>query len=251
MIKKIIKSLPIFKKFIQYHNPELINLIDSSGIVLSKDSIIIDVGASVGITIDYFLQFEKDINIYSFEPTSDLVFLLKNKYIDQPNIKIFDIALSDRIGEIEFYTSEFSYTNSIYKPNIDLYNKYNDNLAELLSKSKIQKCKLETFTNWYNENLSGQTIDLMKIDVQGSEYEVLNGGIEVIRDNVKAIAIELQYLPFYEKSVPFYEQIKLLYDNNFFIYSYYDFNKMTNNQLLENNALLLNKKFYSEILKKK
>jgi hypothetical protein len=113
-----------------------------------------------------------------------------------------------------------------------------------LSKGKSEKCKLELFSNWYQNSIPETTIDLMKIDVQGAEYDVISGGLDVITKDVKAITVEMQYLDFYENSKPFYELMKLLYENDFFIFSFFENNKKSNLQILENNALFLNKRFY-------
>ena len=49
---------------------------------------------------------------------------------------------------------------------------------------------------------------MLKIDVQGVEYKVLNGGVNTIIKKVKAISIEMQDINFYENSKMFYEPVK-------------------------------------------
>lgn len=245
-LKKKIKSIPAIKKFVGYHNPGLYDVLSQVGLLNSQIKMVIDVGANTGQTIAFFREFTPNAIIYSFEPTKMLVNDLKTRYGKDKSVNIIDIALSDSEGSCELYTSSFSATNSLLKPDVGLYKEFYPELSIKLSNSNSETCKIDTFNNWYTNNLKDSEIDIMKIDVQGAEYNVIKGGVDIIRNNVKAVIIEIQYQAFYKDCVPFYEVLKILYENGYYLYTLFDANKKSNLQLLENNVLLLNKKFFNE-----
>ena len=236
----MIKNLPKVKKFISFHNPSGEDIIRSLGLLNKENPLVIDVGANTGQTIDSILSINPAAEIYSFEPTPGLVGGLIERYKENKNVKISDIALSDRKGELDFFTSEFSPTNSLLEPNTKIYAELDSVLYKTLSDSKKVKVKADTFDEWYLKNGNSRLIDLMKIDTQGTEYEVLKGSILNLKTNIKAVCIELQFLPFYKGCNPFYESIKLLYENGFVLFSLYENNKRSNMQLVESNGLFIN-----------
>jgi len=243
-IKKSIKKVPLVKEFIRYHNPGLMDMIKYTRIIDKENPVFIDVGANMGQSIDLFLNSYPHSKIYSFEPTIRLLSRLKKRYNNYSNIHIVDVALSDFDGETVFYTSDFSPTNSLFKPNIIKYEEQESSITNILEKTKEEKCMVKTFSNWYKENMIDEQIDLMKIDVQGAEYNVLSGCKEILSKKIKAVTVELQYLDFYTGSKMFFEVIDLMYNNNFFLYNFFENNKTSKNQLLENNAFFINKSYF-------
>jgi FkbM family methyltransferase len=239
-IYRLLKKIPKVKRFITYHNPNLAELIRSLGLLNKQNPIVIDIGANTGQTIDEILTINPTAEIYSFEPTPNLIFGLKNKYNGKSNIRIIDFALANKQAELDFYTSEFSPTNSLLEPDIKLYSEFDSILSKALANSQKVKVKVDTFDNWYSSNGNSAKIDLMKIDTQGTEYEVLKGSLANLKTNIKAVSLEFQYLPFYKNSLPFYETMKLLYENGFILYSFFEKKQKANMQLLENNGLFIN-----------
>ncbi len=248
-ISRIIKKIPRIKRFLNFHNPGIKQLIENVGILSIDNPLIIDVGANTGQTIELIFSLNKKSEIYSFEPTAKLATYLKSKYKNFSNVHIFDLAISDELGESDLYTSEFSATNSLLAPDVNLYQKFNNNLSTILSATEKMRCKVSTLDNWYKENIPDmRNIDLLKIDTQGTEYNVLKGAKDILHSRVKSVIVEFQYISFYLNSQPFYKIIEILYENGYYLFSFFENNKKTNLQLIENNALFLNKSFFSESL---
>ena len=245
MLNKLLLNLPPVKRFRNKYNPSLNYLLKSIGVKLNEKSIVIDVGANIGQTIDFFLSLNKSIRIHSFEPTLGLYKELLSRYGNYNNIKIYPVALSDFIGKANLYTSEYSPTNSLLKPNLQNYRVFNSSLAETLQKENYQECEVNKLDNWLKLNLrKDDIIEFCKTDTQGNDYKVLKGGEKSISKFVKIISIEMQYLQFYNGAEPFYNIFKLLYENDFYLFNYYANSKIGGIQLIENNALFLNSKFY-------
>ena len=77
--------------------------------VIGKNNpIIFDIGAHEGQSILFFSKLFPDAFIYSFEPDPDTFKILSN--ISSENLKLENIALSDKTGETSFYKNSISHT---------------------------------------------------------------------------------------------------------------------------------------------
>lgn len=141
-----------------------------------KDEVtILDVGANIG---KYALLcntiFESRCIIYAFEPTAFAFDTLKKKTINLHNIKSYNVGLGDSIKVVEiFYNSLGSVQSSIV-----------DNVTTKFKES----INLTTIDDFCNINQI-KKIHILKIDVEGYEYNVLKGGLERI-NNVDYIQFE-------------------------------------------------------------
>jgi len=244
LMKNILKRLPPIKKFIRKHNLDLYYIFKKIGYYPDNLSVIIDVGANVGQTIEYYLNINRRINIYSFEPTKNLFNDLKKKYKGKENIHLFEIALSDYKGSTELFTSEYSATNSIFNFDLETYRSLNSPITDKISKTGKQICIVDTLDNLITERkLIVNKIDILKIDNQGSEYNTITGALNTLK-GIKMVILELQYLNFYLGVKPFYETIKLLYENEFYLLTPFAINRISDIQWIESDAVFLNKKFF-------
>ena len=245
-VKKFLKKIPFVKNQIRkFKGPTLKEYLELMPSVSNKNPIIIDVGANQGQTIDFMLSLFSAPQIYSFEPTISLFKELMLKYKDLENVHIFDLALSESNGCIEFQTSGFSPTNSILHPDLDLYRKYDDQLKlceTFKNTSKSINVATQTFNSWYHENINGIFIDVFKSDTQGFDYNVLKGAKDALK-NIGCIIVELQFMNFYQNSVPYYKICELLYDHEFILYAFTNMNRYKRtHQILESDAIFVNKK---------
>jgi hypothetical protein len=88
--------------------------------ILSENNIIIDVGANVGQKTDLFLSLKKNSRILLFEPYKKYFKILKNKYSNNKNIKLFNIGVGNLNKIKPFYftkTREHQYAFSYKKAN--------------------------------------------------------------------------------------------------------------------------------------
>ena len=130
----------------------------------------IDIGANVGLWArDLCKIFER---VELFEPVKQNIECLKKNLEVFSNFKIYDCALSNSNGLKDIYIDEKgSGNNSFIKPE-------KDNVKS----EKIKIMKLDDFN--FNE------IDYIKIDVQFHELEVIEGGINTLKNNNPVLCIE-------------------------------------------------------------
>lgn len=135
--------------------------------LVAKNATILDVGANIGY---YSIMLAKHASVgmvYSFEPSSrehDL--LLKNISINAlQNIKPFKQALGAKVGTEKLFIDELNYgANS---------------LLETSHTRQFEQVNVSTIDEIIQRE-GATTVNLIKIDVEGWEYEVLKGAQKVI-----------------------------------------------------------------------
>lgn len=151
-----------------------INAMKFASSKLANEPIIFDVGANVGSWTKEALDIFNNPKCYLFEPSSILTSRLQERYSENSNIKYFAIGLSDKEGELKLYNSGDSTATSFP-------------LEDELSYEFI---KVNTINNICKQEGINE-ISYLKIDVEGNEYNILNGCIEMIQSNkIKFIQFE-------------------------------------------------------------
>lgn len=127
---------------------------------------ILDIGCNTGQFYKDIKQIFPDAYYYLIDGNDKCEEAIKSLNVD------YSIALlSDSVKDIDFYTriSEPTCTgNSIYRENTIFYDD-----DQIFIEKKI--------TTTLNYLLAGKVFDLIKIDVQGSEMDIINGAIEIIK----------------------------------------------------------------------
>jgi FkbM family methyltransferase len=186
-----------FVKFISYSIIELIDkyihkkkIIFYLEEILNKPKLIIDVGAHKGSYTDLFLKFNNKSQMYLFEPNPYLYKNLHIKYIRKKNFKIFNYGIGEKQSKEKFLINKNSdYVSSFSKINqksryLLIRNLVFGSLVNKIEKKKVLIKKLDSLTF-----LKNKKIDLLKIDVEGYEEKVVNGGSKILR-NTKVLLIE-------------------------------------------------------------
>lgn len=123
---------------------------------LSKSSIIFDIGGYVGQwTSDIYSRYQS--KIYVFEPVDEYYKFIKNRFEYNSDIYVIHAGLGSR---------------DRYE-NINIYNENSSTYDHGKSKiSKSEKIRIIDIKK-YIDNQKISHIDLMKINIEGAEYEVL------------------------------------------------------------------------------
>jgi FkbM family methyltransferase len=135
--------------------------------------LIIDIGAHIGDSAILVKTINSRSRVYSFEPNpSTYMELSRNsrKY----RFHAYNFALGDKEGTMTLYDTANGYSSpfaSVYKSVVETVHH---------TKTNKYKIKITTLDKFYENNLTGQSIDLLKIDVEGYEYKVLLGAKKLI-----------------------------------------------------------------------
>jgi FkbM family methyltransferase len=164
-IKKIIRLSPV--PLTQNHKYDLLTRKIMRNI-LQKNSNTIDVGCHKGEVLDWIIQIAPNGQHFGFEPIPDLFVRLANKYRSAPNCHMVEVALSDHIGRTSF---NYVTTNPAYS---GIKRRKYDRKDEKDVQIEVQ---LNTLDNIID---ASTPIRLIKIDVEGAEWQVLNGAKSLI-----------------------------------------------------------------------
>ena len=171
----------------------------------------IDVGSNTGYYSLLAGTKNPAIRVFAFEPASAPFFYLeKNVNINRlKNVKIFPLALSDSIGEVQFF--------EVHSPK-NYHNNFNLAGTGTMKGQDLPKQNFATrivptttLDNWIKtENLPG--IDLIKIDTEGTEHLILRGADHVLREQQPIIICETLFNVIEDEI----ENIMKRYDYHFF-----------------------------------
>lgn len=147
---------------------------------IKENDIILDIGANIGIFSIFASKYAKNGKIYSFEPTP-LTFKILNDNIElnnATNVKPLEIAIASKENIIDFYINEtYSNTNSIFEEKWKKKIKVNaTTLDKIIKKNNLKK------------------IDFLKMDCEGSEYDILFNCSDEILNIVNKISMEYHKL---------------------------------------------------------
>ena len=164
---------------------------------------VIDIGANDGQFARFLARNFNAEETYVFEPLTSYIPALESQASSIPNLKIFNVALSDYQGNERFYQNSYKPASSLLRVN-DLSKKEFSQTSEE-TETTVQIALLDNLLE--SENLK-QNI-FIKIDVQGVEDKVIKGG-EKIFSLAKCVLIEMSFVPLYEKQSLFEEVHSLL-----------------------------------------
>jgi FkbM family methyltransferase len=133
---------------------------------IKPEDVVLDVGANIG----YFTRILSAIvgskgRVHAFEPMPSAIRLLKKNTETLDNVTLHEVALSNKEGTSDFFITKYGDVSSFGR---DTHS----------ASAKLISVKTDTIDNIIKEEIR---IDLIKIDVEGYEYEVLMGAMETIR----------------------------------------------------------------------
>lgn len=184
---------------------------------------VLDVGANKGQTIDFFLRLNENCKIYAFEPNLTLYNRLLVKYKKFSNVGIQNAGISEHAGEKMFQENVLDYTSTFEELNLN--SKYLQNKANILGVKSADIIKNKyivnttTLSDFINEKVK-ETIDVLKIDIEGHEYAALKGLFRLnIKYPIRYIQIEEHVDDMYLNKIPFDRIKELLAANGFTIHT--------------------------------
>jgi len=161
-------SLPIYEIFLN-------KVYENENCYIKDNDIVFDIGGNIGI-FSYYAICKNAKQIHTFEPGLQQFNSIKDNIISNfPNVIGNNCAVSKTDKPITFYLDpESSVKNSTTNPSNKFY--------------QVNSINLEKYTK--DKNL--KTIDFLKIDCEGGEYDIIDSlSNEFLLNVVKKIVIEL------------------------------------------------------------
>jgi len=158
---------------------------------------ILDIGANVGQFHILCKQTFPNSYIFSIEASTNC-----ENYLKQITDQYLIAMLAKDNSEYDFFTTKYSETgtgNSIYR---ELTSFYSDDQIKIIKQKGIKLDDLFT---------EDTEFDLVKIDTQGSELDIIEGGIKLC-SKAKGILLEVS-LTQYNEGAPLYDKVIKFMDN--------------------------------------
>lgn len=199
-----------------YHHKRIVKFLNRY-----KISKLIDVGSHKGEFLNNFLKFKNIKTVYAFEPQIAIFKILSKNLKKYKNINKNNIALDSKPGKKIIYINKLSSTSTL------------SNINKKSFFLKIKKILLQNNSNLpKNYLIKTSSIDeffkkvdltdvLLKIDVEGFEYNVLLGSKKLIH-KIKYIIIEKQFFNLH-KGYNFNLSHKFMLKNNFILVKKFKF----------------------------
>lgn len=158
------------------------------------DEVIIDCGGYIGDSVEKFvLAFGNSVKkIYSFECFQDNIAKIKEKGEELTEngwtgkLIVVPYAVSDKNGRITF--NDIGNPEGGSLPDSRLTVQYNEKLAPI----NIVEVETKTIDDYLPEN---EKVTLIKMDIEGAEYEALKGAEKTIKKYQPRLAISIYHNP--------------------------------------------------------
>ena len=191
---------------------------------------VLDVGAHVGEFSTVIKNNVTDADIIMIEANPNC-----EPYLNKTGIPYQMLALSREKGEAELYVekvNEIGTGASLYRENTEYY-----------ADGKFETVKVITDSLDNLNYFEGEMIDLVKLDVQGAEYDILEGGRKTIMRS-KHVLIEVSLLE-YNLGAPQIEAVvNKMKEYGFIIEDILDYQRSSENILFQLDLLFKNSYIY-------
>jgi len=171
-VKFFIYNSPAFKTRLEGSSHER-GEVEFLQLMAAEGTNAIDIGVDAGVTTVTIAKVVGERGkVYTFDPVSGHIDTLKKNLAANglENVSIFQMAVSDKVGTINFYGGSI-----IPKENVEKSSVKTTNLDTFLTEEKVER------------------IDLINMDCEGSELLVLKGAEKTLRKNKVKIFCEIHH----------------------------------------------------------
>ena len=201
--------------------------------LLGPASIVVDVGAHHGEEIATYREMFPDAIVHAIEPTPSALDILKHDWGHDPRVRIHGYALAEHDGEATLHAYTASECNSLTP-----YAAGHRSSASVvgLAPLTVRTTSLDRLC----ASCEIASIDLLKLDTQGSELRVLAGASTLLREaRIRLIAVEVAFVTLYEHQANPEHVMMRLREAGYQLYDWYNFSYGNDGQVLFGDALFL------------
>lgn len=248
-IKYLVKKLLLFLGYSLF-NVNILKRSDDPFIIINKllpvidTKLIVDGGASIGDTSKTLSKLFPFAEVHAFEPFPKFYNILEDICKLNANIIPYHFALSDAESTDSLIINKSEGTNSLFRSDVDRDHPHHDLLVPV--------SKVDVFTKKLDNLFPTQTIDILKLDLQGGEYNALMGAMKLLTSNrIKTIICEIIFEKSYHDQKNAYDLISFIESKNFKLLNFYQchyhhgkliqadavfFHESINNTIVENSV---------------
>ena len=155
--------------------------------LIPENTAVLDIGANIGIMTVHLARSVKGVFVYGFEPMPNNINAFNRivNYFRLKNVKLFEIALGNDVGEVEMVMPVISNVRMQGLSHVVHESIPENNEGERFKVSLKMLDKMEELMN------SEKRISAIKIDIENFEFFALEGGKQLIKKNKPVVYAEL------------------------------------------------------------
>lgn len=184
---------------------------------------LLDIGAAQGIGLELWNAYLDQVSRILFEPDPDAFQQLRSTL--GHNDKAINAALWSSSCKKKLYLTKKRMCSSLYEPNLTYTSLFPD--PERWHVEEVKDIKTDTLDSF---DLS--PVDFIKIDTQGSELDILQGGVKTL-DSCLGIELEVEFVEIYKNQPLFDKVLSFMLSKNFEFFDFvveYRYNRETLNR---------------------
>ena len=177
---------------------------------LTRNISVLDVGARGGIGWPWTDFDNNFVNSILIEPDPIEAKNIQDSLSKSTNTVVLPVAFWNNICSMHLNLNKSPGTSSIFKSKLSFLDQFPD--SDRFHADKIIKVDCTTI-DYLIENKQMPQFDFAKIDIQGGELAVLEGGLNYIKSNVVGLELEVEFVQLYEKQ-PLFAEIDIFVRNS-------------------------------------
>ncbi|MBN8828234.1 MAG: FkbM family methyltransferase [Sphingobacteriia bacterium] len=157
--------------------------------------------------------------------------------------KLEPIALYDKEGEVDLHLLSASTNHSLLSPNPVFIERYN-----MVKWHEVGKCTLKatTLDKILENNQKTNIAEFIKIDTQGTEYEIFQGSLNTLTNKTSVIITEVAFCELYKGQKLFSEVEMLLRSLGFSFYGFMPIRTRAKKLLDKKDHVSMERAFYTD-----
>lgn len=159
-----------------------------------RRAFVVDIGANEGKFSGAVLGVAPQAEIIAAEPSPGPRARMQARLGALPNVSIRDVAVSDASGTATFHLTAHDHNSSLHAPVAEMQSTMGPGWAI--------SGDIEVRTVTLDELVGDRPVDVLKIDVQGSETDVLRGGDATLA-RTRSVLLELNLMAQYQGAATF------------------------------------------------
>lgn len=164
---------------------------------MSIKCVVIDAGARYGLHPSW-AELRGLVEFHLFEMDAQEAERLQRKYRNDPRITVYPIALYSSDTTLRYRVSQHRALNSLLCSNDDLL-RQNDYMLRDFAVTGERAAEARSVDSLF----AGRDVHFLKLDVEGAEYELLQGAREKLRTSVLGVRSEVLFSPVYKEAALF------------------------------------------------
>jgi FkbM family methyltransferase len=159
-----------------------------------RQALVVDIGANEGAFSAGVLAVAPSAHIIAAEPGPGPRARMQARLGALHNVEILDVAVSTTSGTAAFHLTAHDHNSSLHAPRREMHTTIDPGWEP------VGEIQVPTIT--LDDLVRERTVDVLKIDVQGSELEVLLGGDATLA-RARSVLLEMNFFSQYEGDATF------------------------------------------------